>query len=404
MAGKTYKQLTQVQKVFKASTEEKKIFFGNYEVFSSAHEVTYYIDTGNVVVLEIDDEDDIIANAPTATKAGWTLVGWRQDTQADPNVIHSLPATEDNMAVYAVFQQTVTVSLVGGDSVVRNSGTRYYNNGTYRNPSIQLGYATKASWTLTGYRADTQATYDVSYIAGRNYIFTGNTTLYAVFQQTIVVKVTIKGITVTNPLYKYYNNGNYNYPQLVKSDPTMDDAVFDGYSTSPTDTTIAIPTLNPPHTFQESTNLYAVWTYNSALLFQAPSIDQGNLVIREEHTGLYALPNADNTGDFEYNGVKYATISVTLKASASVGGAATQNNVWMDLQDGGQTFVLHAGRGSQQGQWEEGPCADGASATVDVICSNQNPTKLYGLINGDVWGYCSFRVSRIYGNGRTLVY
>lgn len=400
--AKTFRQTTQVDKIYRQATAQQKVFFKNYEVYSSGYIVSYHIDTGNVVSKEIDDGDDAIAQAPTATKSGWTFVGWRIDTQANPTVLPSYTVTAD-VSLYAVFTVQITVSLVGGSTTLYNRGNRYYNNGTIANPAITLNTATLSGWTLVGYRTDTRPDATCSYYGGSTYTFAANTTLYTVFKQTVTGQVTCKGTLYSFPKTRYVNNGNYNNPSFSFADQSLDDAVFKGYSTSSSSITIAIASLTNGYTLTQDIHFYAVWRYNDALLFESPDPYQQTIQMWMTRTGQYTVPSRAGT-DFDFNGVKYETISVTLRASANVAGWSTQNNVWIYMYDAQSTWVLHASRGSQQGQWEEGPCADGRIATINVITTQQNPTHLYVDLSGDLDDHSEINISKLYGNGRTLVY
>ena len=404
MSGKTFRQDTRIQKIFKYTTNQSKVFFKNNEVFSSGHDVAYHIDVNNVVYLEIEDETDAISQAPVATKAGWTLVGWRADATANPAVLPSYIVQDDSVHLYAVFMQQLTITYyMSGRVAATDVPFKYYNNGSYRYPAVTLQSVTEPGWTLVGYRNDTSPDQTVPYYAGNTDTFTQNTTIYAVLKQTVTMRVLCKGTTYTYPRTRYANNGNYNNPVVYFDDQTLDDAVFQGYSSSISSVAITIATLSTGFTLTQDTYFYAVWRYNDALLFESPDPYNQTIQMWMTHTGQYVVPSRDGN-PFEFNGIKYATVSVTLRASADVAGWATQNNVWIYMYDAQSTWILHAGRGSQQGTWEEGPCADGQVATVEVVTTQQNPTYFTVDLSGDLADHSEINISKLYGNGRTLVY
>ena len=207
---------TQKKKIYLGNTQIKKVYRGNILVFSSAHAVTYHIDTGNTVTKEVDDGADCIANAPSVSVSGYTFHGWREDSTASSTVLSSKTCDQDNIHLYAVLKQTVTVTLRGGDSDVTNSGYKYYNNGNSANASITLGSSSKTNYSLVGYRTDTTVSSSVSYTAGQTYAFASDTVLYAVFSQTITLTYNGNGATggsVASQIgTKYYNNGNVSNP------------------------------------------------------------------------------------------------------------------------------------------------------------------------------------------------
>ena len=173
---------------------------------------TQYINNGNISNPNI--------TLGQSQSDGLTLVGYRTDTQAVGQVQYLQNAIyqfDNDVTLYSVFSQNVTVSLYGGSSVVQNSGTKYYNNGNVTNPYITLGASTIDGWNLVGYRTDAQATSDVQYAAGYQYQFSEDTNLYAVFLQTrtLSYNCNVSGYSGSLPDSKsvtaYYNNGYYKY-------------------------------------------------------------------------------------------------------------------------------------------------------------------------------------------------
>lgn len=390
MGGKAYRQDTRIYKIFKNTIEAKKVYFKNTEVFSSSHDVAYHIDVNNIVVKEIEDETDIIAQAPEATKTGWTLVGWRLDTAPDPDVLVEYIATEDDIHVYAVFEQTIQIDLVGGSTTLHQTGIRYYNNSNYANPTITLQTATLSGWTLVGYRLDMQPDPTVPYYGGQAYTFTQNTTLYTVFKQTVTLSVLIKGTTYTYPRTRYVNNNHYANPSVTVSDPTLSAAVFNGYSSSASSTSIAISTLSTGYTFAQDTNFYAVWTYNNQVL---------------SNTEIYKTINGPGTVNvLGINGHHFKSLSVRVQSYVNVAGWYIQSNALVYI---GGTFILYTYKiHEHEYPVEEGPCANGATATVDVTAPDQENWTLQCDFTGDIsdqeisW----VRTYNITGIGRTVVY
>lgn len=390
MGGKAYRQDTRINKIFKGPVEAKKVYFKNTEVFSSSHDVAYHADIHNIIMKEIEDETDVISQAPVVTKEGWSFVGWRLDTEPDPDVLVEYIATEDDIHVYAVFEKDVNLSLIGGEEELHQSGIRYYNNGNYRNPLITLASAVLDEWSLVGYRLDTQPDATVPYYGGQSYTFAQDATLYTVFKQTVTLKVLTKGTTYTYPRTRYVNNGNYNNPSVTVSDPTLDDAVFDGYSDDASSTDIAVATLSNGYTFEQDTNLYAVWTYNDAVLSSTTTYSgrksEGSVTVL---TGI--------------NGHHYKSLTVSVQAFIAIAGWAIQTHANAYL---GGVFLLHITMHDDQ-QFEDGPCADRRTASVSVPVDDQENWSLTGSFSGDIfpWGDDSWiKTFSITGIGRTIVY
>ena len=241
----------------------KKCYKDSKNVFSSSHIVQYHIDTNNIISVEVDDGGDAVISAPTASRSGWIFVGWREDTTASTTIINKKTVVVDNIHLYAVFKQTITVTLSGGSSEIKNTGTKVYNNGNVSNPSITLGTSAISGWSLVGYRSDRTATSSVSYIAGRAYTFSSNATLYAVFSRTLTLSYngnTGSGYISPQNGTQYYNNGYYANPTFtLKANAfTKTDYRFDYWNIGSTSGTPAA--ANTSISISSNTTVYAHWT------------------------------------------------------------------------------------------------------------------------------------------------
>ena len=408
MSGKAYRQNTRIHKIFRVATEERKVFFGDYEVFSSAHDVTYHGDIGDVIVKEIEDETDVISQAPTFTKIGWAFVGWRLDTEANPDVLVEYLATEDDIHVYAVFERTVTVSLIGGSEEIYDTGTQYYNNGNYADPMIELSAAILSGWTVAGYRTDTTPDLPVEYLAGTAYAFHEDTTLYALFEQTVTLYVTQKGVLYTYPETRYENNGNYNNPTIYVNDPSpFSAAKFKGYSNSASSTTIVNTTLSDGITIDQDTYRYAVWKYDDKVLRTSTtyeSVDQP----WDWPDDTYYYQSIYTT-----DGRIYAYLKVIVMADVHCSGAQSVNWAFAGLEGTGPlrckskegTSIDPDGTIHEHSEHDhEGyPCYNDSSTTVTVPIQNMANAPLRAWTYKQT-NYATFTIYYIEGIGRTVVY
>ena len=187
--GRTYLGNSYKIKMYLGNTPIHRMYLGNERIYPNAGMVTYHVDTGVVYTEEVDIDESILnPKTFTPSKSGWTFVGWKKDTSASSSVISSEIMTGDDVVLYAVFRQTITLSYNGngatGGSTASQSGTRYYNNGNAANPSFTLrsnGFSRKnyafQKWAM-GSAGGTQ------YNAGASVTLSGNTTFYAVWVQT----------------------------------------------------------------------------------------------------------------------------------------------------------------------------------------------------------------------------
>lgn len=200
MSGKkAYIGDSKVKKIYLGTQKVKKVYLGNTCVFADSHIVTYHISPTNTVTKEIDDGEDCITNAPPAAITGWALVGWRPDTVASSVVLPSKECDADDIHLYAVFQRTLTVSYNGNGatsgSTAAQTGTQYYNNGNYANPSFTLranGFAKanatsgnkEYSYSFANWRLNSAS--GTAYSPGASYTASSNVTFYAYWNATVV--------------------------------------------------------------------------------------------------------------------------------------------------------------------------------------------------------------------------
>lgn len=177
-----------------------RMYLGSERIYPNAGMVTYHVDT-NVTYTEEVDIDESILNPSTFTpsKSGWTFVGWRKDTAANGSVLSNEVMTGDDVVLYAVFQQNITLSYNGNGatsgSTANQSGTRYYNNGNASNPSFVLrnsGYS-RTGYNFTNWRMG--STSGTAYNAGASVTLSANTTFYASWIARTVSKTITKTVT-----------------------------------------------------------------------------------------------------------------------------------------------------------------------------------------------------------------
>lgn len=122
------------------------IYLGKNTIFFEGVTVTYQIDTEEVESMHLDDGADVLANAPTATKEGYTFVGWRSDTEANGKVLTSCVVDEEgDFSLYAVFSKSIEVcmypnggALIEGSSESTLVSVSYYNNGAEAGSAVTI--------------------------------------------------------------------------------------------------------------------------------------------------------------------------------------------------------------------------------------------------------------------------
>lgn len=185
-----------VSNLHEVEIKEAYSYPGNRNVYTSAHDVHYHIDQNNVQIIDVDDGEDCITAAPTATKSGWSLVGWRSDTVASGSVLPSKTSDDDSIHLYAVFKQTVTVTLYNNSATATTQkGSKYYNNGNIANPSFAPVVATVSGWNIRGWSTGSGASAAINYNSGASFTTGSNITLYASWSKTVTVSYNGNGAT-----------------------------------------------------------------------------------------------------------------------------------------------------------------------------------------------------------------
>ena len=179
-----------------------------------------------------------------------------------------------------VFGNTKMKLFVGGDKVKKaylgdtkiysagNIVTYYVDSSTYYQEEVDSGASclspttftpSKTGWTFVGWREDKTANAD---ILTRKIMADEPITLYAVFIKDITLTAVSNGKSTKYIQKRYYNNLNVANPTFTVYDPTLDEAVFKGWSKSSGSSKVTYTTISNT-TFTTDTTIYAVFTYDN---------------------------------------------------------------------------------------------------------------------------------------------
>ena len=325
MSGKTYLEIggRQTKKIYlktaNGEVEIKKAYSypGNQNVYSSGHIVVYHIDTNNVISQEVDDGADCISNAPSATKSGWAFHGWREDTTASSNVLPSKTCNADNIHLYAVFVQTITVTLYNNSATAAlQTGYKCYNNGNTANPSFAPVVATVSGWNIRGWSTNSGSSATITYNSGASFTTGSNITLYASWSRTVTVS---------------YNGNNATSGSTANSTGTA----YRNYKGDVTNTSITLRANG----YSRTNYIFSQWAMGSA---SGTRYNVGATVSLSASTTFYAYWVASSNVNKTFNytgGVQSYTVAVAgvykLEAYGARGGNVDIDGWGVHLSGGG---------------------------------------------------------------------
>ena len=181
-----------------------------YAIFEKYITVTYdYITNGGetaTATTKTMNADNLVDLTPTASKTGWTFIGWNTDPNAK-TALESYIANED-VTLYAIYKKDISASFYSGENTLQEILTAdIYNNeteGTINAPLIN----SYGSWTIDKWRCDTLAQAgDIA--SGENINIAQGDVYYAVYTRPLTITYDTAGGNMENTYAKitqYYNS------------------------------------------------------------------------------------------------------------------------------------------------------------------------------------------------------
>lgn len=173
--------------------------------------VTYYVDSNTKYSEFVDNGASALTPSLfTPSKSGWTFVGWREDTTASGSVLNSKVMDSEPITLYAVFTQDITLTYYNASTTpIKLPKPRYYNNGSYENPTFTVAQNAMDGWRARGWSTGTTANASVTYSTIKDLELTASVTLYGLYQHTVGAAF-YSGWAKANsePVYgtRYYNS------------------------------------------------------------------------------------------------------------------------------------------------------------------------------------------------------
>lgn len=191
----TYDKNTMYYCYDNADTQEIKfIYLGQHVIYATGINVTYQVDTNNAITQTKALTNDAIASAPAVSKAGYTFVGWKSDTNADKGVLTKYVLNSDNpVKLYAVFKKQITISmdcgdanLISGKEETSQKVDLFYNNGNTLSEYVEMPeniYEYGEDKSFCGWK--TSLSSNEIYVPGESYRFTKSEELVPAFIDTV---------------------------------------------------------------------------------------------------------------------------------------------------------------------------------------------------------------------------
>ena len=137
---------------------------------------------------------NVTLSSTVPTRSGYTFLGWSTSSTATSASYSAggnfSQSTASNTTLYAIWRKTITITYnANNGSGAPSASTGYiYNAGTNVSITLSSTTPTRAGYTFLGWNTSSSAT-SSSYSAGTAYNFSENTTLYAVWDYTGVIRI-----------------------------------------------------------------------------------------------------------------------------------------------------------------------------------------------------------------------
>lgn len=204
--------------------------------------------------------------SPTATKSGWTFVGWNTDPNAT-TALSSYSVTH-NVTLYAIYKKNLTAKFYSGANNLQSSKTvTIYNKATSGSVTAPTP-SSYSGWTANGWRDDTTAG---SYEYDKTAMITINNdkSFYAVYYRTLTLSYDSNGGSGTpanqtaTQYYNAYGNKENKLFTISSTQPTKNGYVFNKWAKGSTNG--ALYSAGVIISINDNTVMYATWTQTQSV-------------------------------------------------------------------------------------------------------------------------------------------
>lgn len=175
-------------------TSANTTLYAHWEVNSHIVIYDYWTNGGDSVSLESSKKNygDAVNLSITATKLGWSFIGWNTNPDATTS-LNSLELDDEDITLYAIYKKDITATFVDSDQKNKRQTTiTIYNRETNCNmPMLTLTPLT--GWTALGWSLDTASNATIHAAAGTDYSLTDSTTFYGCYSQSLSISYDTNG-------------------------------------------------------------------------------------------------------------------------------------------------------------------------------------------------------------------
>lgn len=232
---------------------------------TTSHSVTYNYSanggTSATVSTATVAEGAAIDLTPTATKSGWTFVGWNTNANATA-ALSSLTMNTGDVTLYAIYKKTLTGTFIdysGTSKTTRTASATIYNKATSGTVSAPA-QNTYTGWSARGWTTGTAA--DASTTS--SFTISANTTYYGTYQRTLTLSYNANGGSSTpssqtgTQFANSYSISSTKNPSFTLANAiNKSDSTFDGWAMGSTSGTKYA--AGSSVSVSANTTMYATW-------------------------------------------------------------------------------------------------------------------------------------------------
>ena len=164
---------------------------------------------------------------PTATKEGYTFVGWNTNKDATTG-LEKLTMGTNNVTLYAIYKKEITVTYKYYNNQTTTEKKTIYNKTTNSEITLKGELGTPSGYTFRGWSTSENA--DATVLTETKITLTSNTTYYASYQKTVTATF-------------HYCNANGNIYTYKYGTTTADGTQYLSYKNEVKNTNITIPDI-----------------------------------------------------------------------------------------------------------------------------------------------------------------